>query len=173
MPYDFPLQGRDICLSDISGGCVRSVVPKQLYVNFIWSQTHTFVVYTTVSVLETFIIFCKGDQQPPDSSSLSPLGNSFCYCLNITTAEFHCHVCGSTCSGRHKYLSIQLSTSHVTAVASVLTMSSNKCVYLYQSLYKTHSSASLFMEKCTHFAGFPSHLSLTITLVKQIWQTSV
>lgn len=60
--------------------CVRSAVPKQLYLNLIWSQMYTFVVYTTVSVLVTFFIFCKGDQQPPlpDSSSLSHLGNNIC-----------------------------------------------------------------------------------------------
>lgn len=115
MLQDLPLLGRDICCSDISGGCVRSVVPKKFYLNLVWSQMYTFVVYTAVPVLVTFIIFCKGDQQPPvpDSIPISS-GKWYLLCLTIPMAEFHSPVLGAfvslTRSGRHKHLSLQLPT---------------------------------------------------------------
>lgn len=113
--------------------CVRSVVPKQLYLNPVWSQMCTFVVYSAVSVLVTFIIFCKGDQQPPlpDSSSLSHLGNNICYCLNIPTTELHSHVCG--CSVCHWHVqggtNIHLSC-HCCGLSSAQWALTNRFTYI-------------------------------------------
>lgn len=176
MLQDLPLLGRDICCSDISGGCVRSVVPKKFYLNLVWSQMYTFVVYTAVPVLVTFIIFCKGDQQPPvpDSIPISS-GKWYLLCLTIPMAEFHsCFGCICvTNTVRQAQTSVPAAAhSPVPTVPQLCTVSSNKQIYPRQSLCKLTLCLPPPGHLCS-FCRFLSHLCLKVALVRRIWHTRV
>lgn len=148
---------------------------KNSYLNLIWSQMYTFVVYTAVSVLVTFMMFCKGDQQPPipDSSSLSHLRNNICYCLNIPMAEFHSHVCGCSVSHEHVQVgtNIRPCSCHLSCCHRGLSSAQGALTNRFTSIR--------VCTKLTHFLPFHGELysfcwiSFPSPLLRRIWQTSV
>lgn len=151
-------------------------------VNVVWSQLYIFVVYLIVSALVTFIIFCKGDQQPPLPDSCIPIlsveqcllllknHHSWIHisCLWVTHEVFVVHVLRQTHVSIH--LPVHLSCCRCDLSSAQLALMS-KCNDTRVHTKLTHLPPCP-MGDSTHFAGFLACLSLPLNaaLVKDSGQ---